>query len=109
MGERPYLQELTQLSGPLRAAIAFGLLAALSWLVVVTLSWGFDIDADFLSVPLFGGMAAVIVCVGVELNRQEKTWIRVIGVLLVLGVVVAVVLLALTLWYLSLLCENGCN
>jgi hypothetical protein len=109
MEQRPYLRALTNLSVPLRAALAFGALAALTWLVAVTLSWGFDLDVDFLSVVLFGAMAAVIFCAGVELNRQEKTWIRVIGVLLVVGVVIAVLLLALTLWYLSLLCENGCN
>jgi hypothetical protein len=109
MGQRPYLQELTRLSGPLRAAIAFGLLAALSWLILVTLSWGFEIEVDALSSVLFGSMGAVIVCVGIELNRHEKTWIRVIGVLLIVAVVIAVVLVALLLWYISLLCENGCG
>ena len=109
MEERPYLRALTQLSAPLRAAIVFGLLAALTWMVAVTLSWGFDVDADIAGPLLFGSMAAVVVCVGVELNRQERRWIRALGVLLIAGVLIAGLLLALTLWYLSALCEHGCN
>jgi hypothetical protein len=100
---------VTQLSGPLRAAIGFAVLAAVVWMVAVTLSWGFDVDVDILSLPLAGSMGAVIVCVGVELNRHEKMWIRVIGVLLVVAVVIAAILLLLTLWFLSELCENGCS
>ena len=70
MEQRPYLRTLTNLSGPLRAALAFGALAALTWLVAVTLSWGFDQDVDFLSVVLFGAMAA-----GMALNVIDRRFV----------------------------------
>jgi len=109
MRERPYLRELTGLSVPLRAAIAFGALAALTWLVLVTLDQAFDIDVDVLSPVLLLAMGAVVVSVGVELKDHRNKWIRAIGVLLIAAVAIAALLIALTIWFVAQLCENGCS
>jgi multiple sugar transport system substrate-binding protein len=68
-----------------------------------------EYDVDFLG-PLLGAlMLSVVVCVGVELSRYDSKWVRALGVTLVGCVVVVVLLVAATLWFLSELCENGCN
>ena len=98
-----------QLSPPLRAAIGLGAAAAVVWLVTVTLSQVWDVDVDFVS-PILGLlMVSVVIAAGVELSRHERTWVRVIGVLLIVAAVIFVLLVLLTIWFLSALCDNGCN
>ena len=109
MGGRVYLRDLTQLSKPLIATIVLGALAAVVVVTGASLSVIWDVDTDVLS-PVFGVLfAATVACAGAELVRSERKWVRAVGYLVVTAVVITVVLILLTLWFLSLLCRNGCN
>ena len=109
MGQRPYLRGLTHLSKPLLAAIALGTLAALTWVVGVSLSVFWDINVDELALVLGALVVGAVISVGVELNRSTNRWVRGIGVLLIVAAVGTVLAVLLILWYVSLLCGNGCN
>ena len=101
---------MTQLSPPLKAAIVFGAIAAVSWAVAVSLSVIWDNDAEILVWPLSLGMAGTVVSAAIELRRNRSKWVRGLGGLMIAGVAAAVVFVALVVWYASLYCgDGGCN
>jgi hypothetical protein len=110
MDAREYRRAAKQLSTPLIAAIAFGALAAVVWVVGVSLSLIWDVDVDILSPVLGALMLAVVISAGVELNNHRNKWVRGVGVLMISGAVITVLVVLAIIWFLSALCGNGgCN
>jgi hypothetical protein len=54
-------------------------------------------------------MVGVVIAAGVELNNQESKWVRAVGVVMVVAAVLFVIGVLLTLWFLTVLCQDGCN
>src|SRR4051794_21770366 len=109
MGQRGYLRELTHLSRPLVAAIAFSALAAVVWAVAVALSLIWDVDVDIAGPVLGALIVAAVISAGVELRRHRTRWVRGVGALMITGALLVVAAVALIVWYASALCGVGCN
>jgi hypothetical protein len=110
MGQRPYLRDVTQLSTPLKAAIVFGAIAAVTWAVGVSLSVIWDVDSEVLVWPLSISMLGTVVSAAVELRRHRSKWVRGLGGLMIAGAIAAVLFVALVIWYASLYCgDGGCS
>ncbi len=86
-----------------------GALAAVVWAMIVILDQLTDLDADFLPLVLGALMVGAVISAGVELLRNRSRWVRGLGAFLIAGAVIFVVLVLLLIWYVSLLCGNGCN
>jgi hypothetical protein len=89
------------------AAVVFAALAAAVWVVGVSLSLIWDVEVDILSPVLGALILAVVVSAGVELNNHRNRWVRGVGVLMISGAVIAVLIVALIVWYASALCGSG--
>ena len=100
---RPYRRSLTQLSRPLQVTVVLGVLAGL------TVAVGVTFQVEVAASVFFALFLGVIASAGFELSRYEKGWIRALGILLIAAAAITAVLTILTLWYLHLLCGDGCN
>jgi hypothetical protein len=104
MDAREYRRELSK---PLRAAIVFGVLAAIVWAVAFSLSVFWEVDVGWLTLVLGVLMVAVVISAGLELLRHRSRWLRGFGGLMIAGASLAVVFVLLLIWYVSALCGSG--
>jgi Na+/glutamate symporter len=109
MEARPYLREVTQLPKLLIATIVLGALTAVTVVVGASLSVIWDIDTDVLSPVVFLLFVATIICAAVELTRNDRKWVRVVGTFVIVATLLVVAAIVLMLAFLAALCQNGCS